>query len=188
MKFDLYLELASRSQNLSLLDLLRFPAIEMLHAGGEWSAKWWAHGKTRTARSTDREKIISKIAVEGCNELQIAWKAAGPGRSDEIPGINAVKRFIFNPSPTSDLWAAVPEEMLASRADERNRRSFLGAALIQTQAFRLPYPSIFECVLEIGIPKEGLTNVQLQAISINLIRSVLPQNLFKQTIFGYGCV
>lgn len=78
MDFKLYIELASRAEGSDLLDLLRFPSDAAFRGGGEWAARWWAHGKTKRMHASQREKVLEKVAVEGFNELDLKWRPSDP--------------------------------------------------------------------------------------------------------------
>ena len=73
MEFKPYLELATRTQDAGLLELLRFPDHAVLKSG-DWSARWWSHSKTKRMRSADREKILARLADDGVNELEFKWR------------------------------------------------------------------------------------------------------------------
>ena len=80
MQLTFYVELATRKQDKTVIDLLRFPEHDDVRSG-EWSARWWSRGKTKRVRSTDREKMIHRLSADGINELDIKWNSrASDGR------------------------------------------------------------------------------------------------------------
>lgn len=184
MKFKLYIELACRVQDFGLLDLLRFPADQLIENKGTWSARWWGNGKTKRMRSESRENVLKKLAMERCNEFELKWReAASEMRNAQLAGVE----LRFDPSPTSQLWAAVPKHPLKSHSDELNRLSFQGAESVQAGGYRLAYPSVLESWLEVA-SDEGFDDNQLQEASIQIIRAAIPENLAAVEIFGYGCL
>jgi hypothetical protein len=185
MEFALYIELASRVIDFRLLDLVRFP-VDHAFGASEWSAHWWAHGKTKRMRSEEREKVLQKIAVTGLNELELKWHPVEPALLHGAKVLSA--QLQFYPSPMSDLWSAVPMEDLKVRADDRSRKNFLNVESVLRANHRLPYPSTLECYLKLSVSGKELSDAQLQEISIRWVRSAIPDGLAAQAIFGYGCV
>ena len=186
MEFDFYLELASRTEDSHVFDLLRFPGVSALQGGGQWAARWWAHGKTKRMHSGDREKIFSKIEVEGFNELDLKWRPFEPTPVEAVRVVSA--QFDFSPSPMNRLWAPVPLHRLKSHAEDLSRRNFRNAESVLKREYKLPHPSVLECYLRLAVSGNNLSDLDLQAASIRWIRTVLPKDLLDQEIFGYGCV
>lgn len=187
MVFKLYLELGSRVQGQELLELIRFPAGNLIGTEGQWSARWWGHGHSKRMRSRDREKVLEKLATEGCNEFELKWSRPS---SSFHAGVAQMLSFVlrFDPSPTSELWAPIPKQPLKTHADELNRLSFQGAESVWHSGYRLPYPSILESWMEIAVDEKAPDDRQLQDISVQLVRSAIGENLQTTQIFGYGCV
>jgi hypothetical protein len=186
LRFKLYLELALRAQDESLLDLLRFPDDGTL-TGGEWDARWWSHGQTKRKRSPNREQILDTIANDGINELDLKWHAQAPPAPTEAPSLIELWTS-FTPSRTSALWAPVPTQRLQSPADERNRKSFGGGVPANVEICRQPHPSTLECFLTFGCEGNLADDAVLQNKSIAWLVSAIPAGLVKQDYFGYGCV
>jgi hypothetical protein len=189
MNFKLKLYLATRTQDARLLDLLRFPAEPVLRGKAEWSAQWWSHGKTKRMRSTDREKILQKIAADGINELQLKCRTQPTSMgSGGDPRVTEAWLW-FDPSPSSQLWATVPTVKCENREDERSRKTFHGG-----QSYREehrngpPRPSELECVELVVETDKGATDFELQSVSIDLICAAIPARLASQDIFGIGCL
>src|SRR5262245_24131309 len=113
MRFELYLELASRIHDERLLGLLRFPSDTELDATTEWSARWWTRGKTKKMSSMNRETLLGKITVDGINELSLRGQRTSI--NNNTLGCNLVEvRIDFFPSPASEIWAMVPKNKLKS--------------------------------------------------------------------------
>src|SRR5579884_1319871 len=124
MNIRFYLELATRVQDGRLLDLLRIPVSASVEKG-EWSARWWSHGKTKRMRSSDRDKILRRIAEDRLNELELKWRCESS--STNCRSLRLVDLWnSFSPEQTTSLWAPVPTEKLSSHDDERKRKNFGG--------------------------------------------------------------
>jgi hypothetical protein len=186
MEFDFYLELASRAEDSRMLDLLRFPSAAALQGGGQWAARWWAHGKTKRMHSGDREKIFKELGVAGFNELELKWRAVEPAPIETLKIVRA--QLDFFPSPMNELWAPVPLHQLKSHAEDLSRRNFRNVESVFKREYKLPHPSVLECYLRLAATGSKLSDVELQEASIAWIRSVMPPGLAVQEIFGYGCV
>jgi hypothetical protein len=108
MQITFYVELATRKQDKTAIDLLRFPEHEDLR-DGVWSARWWSHGKTKRMRSTDREKVIQRLAADGINELDIKWNSRASDSQERA--FRLVSSWILlSPAWGSALWAPVSKE------------------------------------------------------------------------------
>jgi len=185
MQFKLYLELATRTQDAALLELLRFPDHAVLKSG-EWSARWWSHGKTKRMRSADREKILARLADDGVNELEFKWRprdnaeAGDPVRLVEL-------WFDFVPSRVSALWAPVPTQKLASHADERNRINFGSGKPRDYSRYRLPYPSTLACFFTFEYREDVIKDdLELLERFIEWIRTSFSSRLDPLQVFGHG--
>lgn len=187
MTFKLYLELASRAQDSRILDLLRLPSARVT-VGGEWSARWWSHGKNTRMRSPDREALISKIAERGINELELKWKGTGAAKSGAHLNLLGLWIPTFTPGVTSGLWAAVPEASVKSREDERTRRQFSGRKPGKEEGRRQPDLSIIEYSLEFSTGSENPSDSELQKRCVGWIREALPDDFGLPDLIGYGCV
>jgi hypothetical protein len=185
MQFKLYLELATRTQGAALLELLRFPEHAVLKSG-EWSARWWSHGKTKRMRSLDREKILARIATDGVNELEFKWRPRDLSVAGE-PVRLAELWFDFVPSRVSALWAPVPTEKLAPHADERNRINFGSGRPPNYSRYRLPYPSTLECFFTFEY-REDVIKDELELLErlIEWIRTSFSPRLDPLQLFGHG--
>lgn len=86
------------------------------------------------------------------------------------------------------LWAPVPIHQLKSRAEDRSRKNFRNVESVLTQDYRLPYPTTLECFLKLTAPGDGLSEAELQEMSVRWICSVIPGGLAALGFFGYGCV
>lgn len=189
MKFNLYLELGTRAQDMRVLDLLRFPLDAAFLGRVEWSARWWSHGKTKRMRSNERESVCSRLANDGINELELNAKATVPTPLLESRITDAWVSLY--PSLTSELWAEVPQVPLKNHADERRRKSFGGGKTFREDYKKkhvLPYPSVAEYSLNIETPCDVESDSQLQALSIELVRRAMPAAMHQLDFFGYGCV
>ncbi len=186
MEFDFYLELGSRAEDSRMLDLLRFPSEAALQGGGQWAARWWAHGKTKRMHSGDRGKIFHKINIEGFNDLTLKWRPFTPARVETVKVISA--QFEFSPSPMNKLWAPVPLHQLKSHAENLSRKNFRNIESVLKREYRLLHPSILECFLRMATPDEHLSDIELQQLAIRWIRAVMVEDLAVQEIFGYGCI
>jgi hypothetical protein len=186
MQFKLYLELATRTQDAALLELLRFPDHAALKSG-DWSARWWSHGKTKRMRSADREKILARLADDGVNELEFKWRsrdiaeASDPVRLVEL-------WFDFVPSRVSALWSPVPTQKLASHADERNRINFGSGKLPGYYSkCRLPYPSALLCFFTFEYREDVIKDDhELLERLIEWIRMSFSPRLDPLQVFGHG--
>lgn len=185
MKFKLYVELASRVEDERVLNLFRFPADGVFVTGARWSAKCWSHGRTKRIQSKDRESILSRLGRDGFNELDITCKT-GPSKPARRPQFSDA--WIYTElSPGNVLWAPVPEEKLKSITDDRKRRNF--AVHTNLSEFARPYPTEVQYMLEVETPGDvagGL--VEMQKLSLELVRSAVPRGLEDCGVFGYGCV
>jgi hypothetical protein len=186
MKFEFYLELATRVTGLGLLDFIRFPASQA-HLRGEWFARWWSRGKTKRMHSSDREKIIDRIGGDQFNELSLKWRPLGTPSLVEFVKIESVS-ITFYPSPFSELWAEVPIHRLKSHAENRARMNFRNVESALTRAHAVPFPSTLECFFNLETPGESLSDSKLQALSLGWLRAVIPESMLGQDFFGYGCV
>ena len=185
MEFKPYLELATRTQDAGLLELLRFPDHAVLKSG-DWSARWWSHSKTKRMRSADREKILARLADDGVNELEFKWRprdnaeASDPVRLVEF-------WFDFVPSRVSALWAPVPTQRLASHADERKRRNFGSGKPRDYSRYRLPYPSTLACFFTFEYREDVIKdNLELLERFIEWIRTSFSPRLDPLQVFGHG--
>jgi hypothetical protein len=185
MEFDFYIELGSRTTDHRITDLLRFPADFALQRG-EWAVQWWAHGKIKRLHAAHREGLLHRLVASGVNELDLKWRSVEPIFFHGVKVVSA--QLLFCPSPMSDLWALVPTAKLSSRTEDRSRRNFLNTESVLRDNYRLPYPSTLECFLKLATPRNQLSDAELQEISLNWVRSVIPEPLAAQGIFGYGCV
>jgi len=187
MRFELYVELASRALDANLLDLLRFPMVAgALASQPEFSARWWEHGKTKRMKSHDREKIIEKISSTQLNELELKWRSEA---APHVAGLRLLDGCLnFFPSPMSQLWAEVPIHRLKAHSEEVWRRNFRNKESVLTREHKVPYPSTLECFLTMDVYGEGLGESKLQELSIKWICAVIPTALTEQCVFGYGCV
>ena len=173
MEFDFYLELGSRAEDSRMLDLVRFPSAAALQGGGQWAARWWAHGKTKRMHSGDREKIFRKIEVEGFNELELKWRPVEPAPVETVKIVRAQLDFL--PSPMNKLWAPVPLHRLKSHAEDLSRRNFRNVESVLKREYKLLHPSLIECYLRLARAGEQLSDVEwkLQA-DVNGDESGLP--------------
>jgi hypothetical protein len=140
-------------------------------------------------RSNEREKILSKLADDGINEVELNSKSSA-ARPQSRPRIMDACLSLY-PSVMSDLWAKVPETLLKHRADERQRKSFGGGQSFREDhqgSYRLPYPSVAEYSLNIEVPRDSETDTRLQELSMDLVQRAMPQALHQLNLFGYGCV
>lgn len=185
MKFNLYVELASRLEDEKVLDLLRFPADSIVGSGARWSCKWWAHGSPHKTITKNREEVLSGIAVSGFNDLELVCRTDSGPEGQTRPFVSGawVQTEL---SPGNILWAPVREAELDRPQDDRNRRSF--AAHTNLEAFARPYPSVVEYLFEIEASNDADDEIELQRISVDLIRSGIPLALAGSDIFGYGCI
>jgi hypothetical protein len=176
-------ELATRKQDKTVIDLLRFPEHEDVR-DGEWSARWWSHGKTKRMRSTDREKVIQRLASDGINELDIKWNSRAPDSQEH--SFRLVSAWILlSPTWGSALWAPVSKDPLPLRADERQRRNFGKGHLPDNSEYKLPEPSTLECFLTFEVA-ETLAGPQMQNRFVEWVRDSLPAELEALNYFGYG--
>jgi len=138
-------------------------------------------------RSKKREPILERIAADCINELSLKWQKSTPDVINS--GFEVVEGQIdFFPSPVSTLWAEVPKQELDSPLEDRERRNFEAREAVRAKPYQLPYPSTIECFLTIESHGKELTELQLQESAIDWICSALPERIFKEPIFGYGCV
>jgi hypothetical protein len=187
MIFDFYLELASRAIDSALLELLRFPFDGApLSTMGEFSARWWEHGKTKRMKARNRENIIERILSTGINQLELKWHSGYRVRAGGLALVDACLDFF--PSPMSQLWAEVPIHRLKSHAEEVLRRNFRLKESVLTREHAVPYPSTLECFLKMDAAGEKLQDNQMQQLAVAWIRSVTPPMLAQEQIFGYGCI
>lgn len=187
MKFDLYVELGFRALDTSVLDLLRFPSgVESQASRPEFSARWWARGKTKRMKSPDREKIIEKVSQTGVNQLELKWHAE---TAPQVAGLRLIDGCLnLFPSPMSHLWAEVPIHRLKAQSEEVWRRNFRNKESVLTREHKAPYPSTLECFLTMDVYGEALGESKLQELSVKWICAVTPKALTQHCIFGYGCV
>jgi hypothetical protein len=183
MQIPFYVELATRKQDKTVIDLLRFPEHEDVR-DGEWSARWWSHGKTKRMRSIDREKVIQRLASDGINELDIKWNSRATDSQEH--SFRLVSAWILlSPTWGSALWAPVSKDPLPLRADERQRKNFGKGHLPDNSEYSLPEPSTLECFLTFEVD-ETLTGPQLPRQFVEWVRASLPAELEALNYFGYG--
>lgn len=185
MAFNLYLELGTRVQDSPVLDLVRIPPDSVLPESASWTAKWWSRGKTSTA-SSPRERTLSRLSTEGFNELELEMTERSPGAGSHVRAAS----LLLHPSFSSVLWAPVPGQKLSDRQEERNRLSFGGGGIRAgpLKHYKLPYPNIVECSLEIEETNFGSDERGLQTAAVSLIRDSILPLLRPRDVFGYGCV
>jgi hypothetical protein len=187
MKFNLYVELCTRSVDTSLADLLLFPGEQMLPERVKWKANWWTGGRTRRAQVVRRESILKKLSPERFNELEIRFtgEPARPGARATI-----VEGWLYmSPSPFSALWAPVPNERLASPKEERSRKTFhAGDSAQWKQRFQKPVPSDLECSLEVELHENPSDDDELQVAAVGVIQDAMPEPFSIQDAIGYGCL
>jgi hypothetical protein len=188
MKFDLYLELGTRAQDLQVLELLRFPSDSILVGGVKWSATWWSHGETRRMTSSEREEFLSIVARAGINELEVNLELSNAQHA----GMRIISGSLsLYPSVTSDIWADVPTDHLKNREEERKRRSFgAGKSFIgeYQEKYRLPYPTVAEYSLTFETTQHVQSDVEIQTLCVEFIKRAMSEGLRAMPIFGYGCV
>jgi hypothetical protein len=183
MQVTFYVELATRKQDKTVIDLLRFPEHKDIR-DGEWLARWWSFGKTKRMRSTDRDKVIQRLVGDGINELDIKWNSRTPNRQERT--FRLISSWIlFNPAWGSALWASVSKEPLTSAADESQRRNFGSGDIPDYSEYRLPLPSNLECFLTFEV-HDTLTGPKLQKQFVEWVRSALPVELGALNYFGQG--
>jgi len=186
MKFEFYLEIATRVQGEGLLDLLRIPGSASV-GKGTWRAQWWSHGKTTRMRSADRDQVLTRVRQDGINEVDLKWQSED-STTDNVP-IRLVNLWnSFTPEQTSTLWAPVPTEKLSSREDERKRKNFGGGAPPLHEGYKLPRPSTLECFWEFESGEDTLDDVELQKRVIDWLRRAIQDVCEALACFGYGCV
>lgn len=184
MRFKLYIELASRVEDERVLNLFRFTADRAFVAGARWSAKWWSHGQTKRMQSRDRERILSRLGCDGFNDLDITCKT-GPSKPARSPQFSDA--WIYTElSPGNVLWAPIPEQKLRTMADDRKSRNF--AAHTDLGELARPYPTEVQYILDVETPDAACGLVEMQRVSVDLIRSAVPRELEDCGVFGYGCV
>jgi hypothetical protein len=170
------------------MDLLRFPIDSAFCTEPKWAARWWSHGRTKRMRSISRGKLLTAIAEDGFNELEITCKADVSIQGSDIRLYEAL--FNLYPSRTCELWTPVPSVELKNHADELQRMNF-GSGIDLAEEYRRkykePYPSIADYDLRIDVNSE-LDDLTLQRRFVEFLRDNMPGSLIDQEIFGYGCV
>jgi hypothetical protein len=182
MAFKLYLELGIRAEDETVLELLQFPDSEGLPKM-DWSGISWSHGKTRKLRLHRREEIISSVAREGTNEVEIEGRKKRSTSSRSVSGV----WIHLTISPMNILWAPVPEQSLRNAAEERKRRNHAIHEGIRAGSFSLPYPSVVEYLIEIE-GSASVSNLENQRVAFNFIRNAVTARMASLDVFGYACI
>ena len=183
MKFQLYLELATRTEDEKILELLRMPRAKVL-SDIQWAAKWWSHGRTRTMRSMDRERLILALSREGLNELDLSGKATA-GADGMAPTVVGAW-ILLTLSPMNILWSPVPEEVLSNPHEERKRRNHAMHEPIRAGEFATPYPSTVEYLMDIESAEPETSD--LVQVAFDFIRHASEPAMASLDLFGYACI